>query len=111
MSEAIMPISTDALYYRTLLFELSKLVTIPAEKFDEIWPYVDSVYTSLSGGECGHLQQQLYAIHESMDHLHLEDKVQDQRVEECVNHVQATLDSLTSLRAEDIASRNRPWEL
>ncbi|KAF8425213.1 hypothetical protein EV426DRAFT_573443 [Tirmania nivea] len=57
------------------------------------------------------LQQQLYAIHESMDRLQLEDTVQDQRVEEWVNHVQATLGSLTSLRAEDIASRNRPWEL
>ncbi|RPB20507.1 hypothetical protein L211DRAFT_841596, partial [Terfezia boudieri ATCC MYA-4762] len=39
----------DALHYRTLLFELSKPVTIPAEKFDEIWLYVDSVYASLSG--------------------------------------------------------------
>ncbi|RPB29801.1 hypothetical protein L211DRAFT_832501 [Terfezia boudieri ATCC MYA-4762] len=49
MSEAMIPISTDALHYRTLLFELSKPVTIPAEKFDEIWLYVDSVYASLSG--------------------------------------------------------------
>ncbi|RPB23002.1 hypothetical protein L211DRAFT_290847 [Terfezia boudieri ATCC MYA-4762] len=46
MSEAMI---TDALHYRTLLFELSKPVTIPAEKFDEIWLYVDSVYASLSG--------------------------------------------------------------
>ncbi|KAF8442591.1 hypothetical protein BGX38DRAFT_1272306 [Terfezia claveryi] len=52
------------------------------------------------------LQQQLYTIHESMDQFHLEDTVQDQRVEEWVNHVQATLGSLTSLGAEDIASRN-----
>ncbi|KAF8419083.1 hypothetical protein EV426DRAFT_645023 [Tirmania nivea] len=57
------------------------------------------------------LQQQLYAIHESMDQLNLEDTVRNQRVEEWVNHVQVTLDSLTSLRAVDIASRNRPWEL
>ncbi|RPB18236.1 hypothetical protein L211DRAFT_843865 [Terfezia boudieri ATCC MYA-4762] len=49
MSEAMIPISTDALHYRTLLFELSKPVTIPTEKFDEIWLYVNSVYASLSG--------------------------------------------------------------
>lgn len=46
-SEAMMPISTDALYYRTLLFDLSKPVTLSIELFDEIWPYIDSVYTKL----------------------------------------------------------------
>ncbi|KAF8424878.1 hypothetical protein EV426DRAFT_597610 [Tirmania nivea] len=47
MSEAMTPISTDALHYRTLLFELNKPVVISVEKFNEIWPYVDSVYTTL----------------------------------------------------------------
>ncbi|KAF8439645.1 hypothetical protein BGX38DRAFT_1144645 [Terfezia claveryi] len=55
MSEAMMPISTDALHYRTLLFELSKPVTIPAEKFDEIWPEElqcnGTVWVEEQGGE------------------------------------------------------------
>ncbi|RPB18743.1 hypothetical protein L211DRAFT_843287 [Terfezia boudieri ATCC MYA-4762] len=42
MSEAMIPISTDALHY-------FNMETIPAEKFGEIWLYVDSVYASLSG--------------------------------------------------------------
>ncbi|KAF8456874.1 hypothetical protein BGX38DRAFT_1327066 [Terfezia claveryi] len=37
-TEAMMPISADALHYRTILFELSKPVTIPPQIFDEIWP-------------------------------------------------------------------------
>ncbi|KAF8418741.1 hypothetical protein EV426DRAFT_618294 [Tirmania nivea] len=49
MSEVMMPISADALHYRTLLFELSKPVIIPADKFNEIWPYVDTVYRTLRG--------------------------------------------------------------
>jgi len=57
------------------------------------------------------LQQQLYAIYESMDQLNAEDIVQRQRMQEWVNHVRTTLASLTNLRAEDIASRNRPWDL
>ena len=61
--------------------------------------------------DCEQVQQQLYAIQESMDKLHLEDTVQSQRMQEWVNHVRATLGSLTGLRAEDIATRNRPWEL
>ena len=51
MSESMMPISVDALHYRTLLFELSKPVVISADKFNEVWPYVDSVYRTLRGEE------------------------------------------------------------
>ena len=47
MSDAMMPISVDALYYRTILFELNKPVTMSGEMFDEAWLYVDSVYTKL----------------------------------------------------------------
>lgn len=47
MSEVLMPVSVDALHYRSLLFDLSTPVVIPADKFDEVWPYVDSVYTKL----------------------------------------------------------------
>jgi len=54
------------------------------------------------------LQQQLYAIYESMDQLNVEDIVQPQRMQEWVDHVQTTLASLTNLRAGDIASTNRP---
>ena len=47
MSEAMMPISADALHHRAMLFDLSKPVTMSPETFDEIWPYVDSVYSKL----------------------------------------------------------------
>ena len=47
MSEAMIPISSDALYYRTMLFDLSKPVSISLEKFNQVWPFVDSVYTKL----------------------------------------------------------------
>ncbi|KAF8439569.1 hypothetical protein BGX38DRAFT_1207484, partial [Terfezia claveryi] len=46
-AEAMMPISADALHYRTILFDLSKPVTISPQIFDEVWPYVDSVYSKL----------------------------------------------------------------
>ena len=47
MSESMIPIAVDALHYRTLLFEHSKPVSICADKFNEVWPYVDSVYCVL----------------------------------------------------------------
>ena len=43
----MMPISSDALYYRTMLFDLTKPVSMAPEIFDEVWPYVDSVYSKL----------------------------------------------------------------
>ena len=36
MSEAMIPIPSDALYYRTMLFDLSKPVSISSEKFNEV---------------------------------------------------------------------------
>ena len=56
------------------------------------------------------LHQQLYAIHEVMDQLNLEEDTRNSRVEAWMGHVQTTLSSLTDVRPEDIA-RNRPWEL
>ena len=47
MSEAMMPLSPDALHHRGLLFDLTKPATLSPEMFDDIWPYVDSVYTKL----------------------------------------------------------------
>jgi len=47
MSEAMIPISTNTLHHRALLFDLSKPVTMSPEMFDEAWLYVDSVYTKL----------------------------------------------------------------
>ena len=52
------------------------------------------------------VQQQLYAAYELMDRLHLEDNIHTQRM---ANHVQVTIGSLTSVRAEDIVHRHRPW--
>ncbi|KAF8429521.1 hypothetical protein EV426DRAFT_703312 [Tirmania nivea] len=57
------------------------------------------------------VQQQLYTAYEMMDRLNMEDTVQSERMEEWANHVQATLSTLTSIRAEDIVNRHRPWEL
>jgi len=58
-AEVMMPISAEALHYRmlyrTMLFELSKPVIISPEIFNEIWPYVDSVYSKL--------QQELLQAH------------------------------------------------
>jgi len=54
-AEAMMPISAEALHYRTILFQLSKPVIISPEIFNEIWPYVDSVYSKL--------QQELLQAH------------------------------------------------
>lgn len=51
MSESMMPISTDAMYHRTLLCDLVTPVVLNADKFDEVWPYVDSVYRTLRGVE------------------------------------------------------------
>ena len=56
------------------------------------------------------LHQQLYAIHEVMDQLNLEEDTRNSRVEAWMGHVPTTLSSLTDVRPEDIA-RNRPWEL
>ncbi|KAF8421780.1 hypothetical protein EV426DRAFT_643620 [Tirmania nivea] len=162
MSAAMMSISADALHLRDMLFDLSKPVTISPETFDNVWPYVDSVYTKLQSellqaygtweahigmfAECGmevyetvvtvwveeegsgrnveranivirvresfeQVQQQLYTAYEMLDRLNMEDTVQSERMEEWANHVQATLSTLTSIRAEDIVNRHRPWEL
>jgi len=55
MSEGMMPISTDALHHRAMLSDLSKPVTMSPKTFDEVWLYVDSVYTKL--------QQELLQAH------------------------------------------------
>ena len=47
MSEAMMSMSPDAIHYRGLLFDLTNPVTMSPEIFDQVWPYVDSVYTKL----------------------------------------------------------------
>jgi len=57
------------------------------------------------------VQQQLYAAYELMDQLNLEDTGQSQRMEKWVNHGQTILGNLTSVRAENIVNRHRPWEL
>ena len=41
MTEAMMPIPKDAIYYRTLLFDLAEPVHMPINKFNEVRiPYV-----------------------------------------------------------------------
>jgi len=57
------------------------------------------------------VQQQLYTAFELIDQLDGEDIVQNQRMEEWANHVQATLGSLMSVCSEDVVGGRRPWEL
>ena len=82
--------------------------------------YIERQETSRDGGRHSsllqlrasmeQLRQQLYAIHEVMDKLNLEEDVRNARVEAWMGHVRTTLSSLTDVRSEDIV-RNRPWEL
>jgi len=44
MSKAMIPLSTDALHRCTMLFNLSKPVTMSPKIFDGMWSYVDPVY-------------------------------------------------------------------
>jgi len=57
MSEAMMPISVDALNYRAILFDLSKPVIMSPEIFEEAWPYVDfDLYkTSVGHNTCSEI--------------------------------------------------------
>ena len=45
MTDSLIPLPTDAIYWRDQLFNLIAPVTMTAEKFDEIWPFVSCVYT------------------------------------------------------------------
>ena len=56
------------------------------------------------------LHQQLYAIHEVMGQLNTQDDTHNAQVEAWVGHVQ-TPNNSTDVRPEDIAIRNRLWEL
>ena len=40
MTEAMMPIPNDAIYYRTLLFDLAEPVHMPINKFNEVRIYI-----------------------------------------------------------------------
>ena len=57
------------------------------------------------------LHQQLYAMHEMMDQLNLEEDTRNVLVEAWMGHVETTPSSLANVRPEDLAMRNRPWEL
>ena len=43
----MIPLSINALNYRAMLFELDKPVTLSIDIFNEVWPYIDSVYMKL----------------------------------------------------------------
>jgi len=49
MSDIMMPLPPDALYWRTKLFELCDPVTMSPEKFDQMRPLVDSVCSKTQG--------------------------------------------------------------
>jgi hypothetical protein len=48
-ADALMPLPKEALYWRGMLFELAEPVTMPPQIFDEMWPFVDAVYSKISG--------------------------------------------------------------
>jgi hypothetical protein len=46
MNNGIIPVPDEVLKYRSLLFDLATPITLPAEEFGEVWPFVSSVYTN-----------------------------------------------------------------
>jgi len=57
------------------------------------------------------LQQKVYAIHEAMEEINLEESVCSERMEEWMGHVEETLDGLERVPNIEIVSKHRPWEL
>ena len=46
MNNEIIPTPDEVLKYRSVLADLAAPITLPAEKFDEVWPFVSTVYTN-----------------------------------------------------------------
>jgi hypothetical protein len=63
MSAQLIPWTEDSNYLLDLLFHLSGPVMLPKQKFEEVWDYVDIVYTirsrNTSGQEITHYQCRL----------------------------------------------------
>ena len=57
------------------------------------------------------MSEEIYAIHEIMDQMNLEEATHSERMEEWMGHVEKTLDVLESVPNIEIVSRHRPWEL
>ena len=57
------------------------------------------------------LQQKVYAIHEAMDEMEVDESTRSETMEEWMGYVEGTLDILEHIPNMEIASRNRPWEL
>ena len=45
MAEFLIPLPLDGTYWRNNLSSLDEEITMPAEKFDEVWPLVKEVYS------------------------------------------------------------------
>jgi hypothetical protein len=46
MNNGIIPVPDEVLKYCSLLSDLAIPITLPAEEFGEVWPFVSSVYTN-----------------------------------------------------------------
>jgi hypothetical protein len=46
MNNGITPMLDEVLKYRSLLFNLTTPITLPAEEFDKVWQFVSSVYSA-----------------------------------------------------------------
>ena len=53
------------------------------------------------------LQQKVYAIQEVIEQMSIEAPTQNARLEECVGHIEETLDVIERVPNSDVASRHR----
>ena len=57
------------------------------------------------------LQQKVYAIHEAIDKMQVDESTCNETIEEWIGYVEGTLDILEHVPNIEIARRNQPWEL
>ena len=57
------------------------------------------------------MSEEIYAIHEVMDQMNLEEATRSERMEDLMCHMEETFDVLERVPNIEIVSRHRPWEL
>ena len=69
MTDSLIPLPSDAIYWREQLFNLVAPVTMTAEKFEEIWPLISQYECRL--GNHGSLQVELRANNSDLEETNL----------------------------------------